>query len=477
MFRVPRRSSPRFTDRPRAGLLALALVGCAGSGADPAAAPSPQAGAAAGTVSGAPLPPPVLDFTVAAVASGLAGAQAPARRAAPPGGTLPGTDTGAADSGLWGPGDTGDPGSTEAVAACDEAVVGDLSAADAIQRDGGTALFVVPPIFDLGVDPGLAGHVARPVAVVAVDATGCTVRATLSDDDSSRLLTGFASEVEGMAAGFVRPAGLMMDLIVQDDALWLFSNNSAVWWSIDPDTGTVTAAPALAGAVGGAAADGSGGAWVSLAGKLDWPDGSSADVPATLIHLDATGSPDGTTHTLPFTVAETGFGRLDALPPEDDPGTFTTWLTPHYLSNDLALGPDGRVWVLDSEHALLAAVDTDSGAIDTVSLPLLYPTGIASEAGQLVVTAGLEADRATGTVHQSPGLYTVDPDDGSVALALALPAPDEGWDLDRGFVSLSAAASSETRGIYRDAWLGLEGTGTGALIVADPKAGRLVIVE
>lgn len=451
------------------GALALAVVGACGvvPTAPDEGAPeedSVVSGSAEGTME---VRDP-LEFVVAGIASGVAGAQGPARRMAV-GGAFP--DTG------W-RFDTGtDSGSSTPAAACEESMVGALEDAASLQVAGVTTWFVVPPIFDLGFDRGEAGFVARGVSVVAVSGGGCSVLASLPDADSERFVTGFGSTIDGMHERFSAPAGLMIRLVAQDDALWLFSNATDVWWSIDLDDASVTSQPALPGAAAGAVSDGEGGAWVSILGKLDWPEGSSADQPAAVVRLDSTGALDGTSFTLPFDVGETGFGRLDETPPAYDDGSFTTMLTPHYLSNDLALGPDGRLWVLDSEGAELAAIDPATGTTSTVALPLIYPTGIAAEDGQLVVTAGLEGDRVTGVIHQEPGLYTVSTTDGSTSAALTLPAPADGWNLTRGFVSTSDPATSETRGIYRDAWLSLVGTGEGALLVADPKSGRLIVVE
>jgi len=215
---------------------------------------------------------------------------------------------------------------------------------------------------------------------------------------------------------------------------------------------------------------------VSLLPQLPWPEDSGTAVAAQVVAVDALGAPTGVAWTLPFDPVSTGFGRLAEDPPASGSSSFTTTLTPHFLSNALARDEDGTLWVVDSESATLAAVDPTDGSSSTVALSVVYPTGIAWEDGQLVLTSGLEGDRATGTVVSVPGIHTVSTVDGSRTASVDLPEPAGGWNLSRGFVSLSTT-TSETQGIYRDGWLGLSGTGAGALLVTDPKGGQLIVVE
>lgn len=406
-----------------------------------------------------------LELRVAAVSTGVGGVQAVgAARSA------------VSDTGSWGPWDSGlDTGSTTPTAACEEGDVADLQSS-ALMSDH-TAWYVVPPIFDLGYNEGEVGRVARPVTVVQVEASGCSELATLSDSASEGFLTGFASTVDGMSSRFVTASGLQISLVVQDDTLWLFSNNTQAWWQVDSTTGAVTEMAELSGFIGGAVADGSGGAWVSVLGKLPWPEDGRSPQDAELVHLDSTAVESGVRWTLPFVPETTGFGRLDEDPPVYDDGTFQTWLTPHFMWLDITLDDNGQLWVIHSETSEVAVVDPGSGSNTTYALPVLNPTAVAYEDGTLVVSAGLEADRASGTIYQTPSLYTVDAATGTATLALELPAPTDGWDLTRGFVSLSDMATSETRGVYRDAWMSMVGTGEGALLVADPKGGRLIVVE
>ncbi len=447
-------------------LLSALLLGACSTPRSPASKAD-----AAGEEAAEARPPDPLELRIAGVARGLDGVQAGTSRT-PVGGSPPG-DTGLPplDSGLG-----GDSGATEPIEACAEGDVTALQDSSVVGTAGATAWFLVPPIFDLSHSAGELGYVARQVTIVAVTASGCTELAVLSDAHSESFQTGFGSTIEGMADRFVAPAGLMTHLLDQGDALWLFSNNSPTWWTIDPVAGTVVEQAAFDAPVAGAVLDGTGGAWVSLLPQLPWPEDSGTAVAAQVVAVDALGAPTGVAWTLPFDPVSTGFGRLAEDPPASGSSSFTTTLTPHFLSNALARDEDGTLWVVDSESATLAAVDPTDGSSSTVALSVVYPTGIAWEDGQLVLTSGLEGDRATGTVVSVPGIHTVSTVDGSRTASVDLPEPAGGWNLSRGFVSLSTT-TSETQGIYRDGWLGLSGTGAGALLVTDPKGGQLIVVE
>lgn len=411
-----------------------------------------------------------LELRVAGVARGLDGVQAAASRM-PVGGSLPG-DTGfpPLDSGIG-----GDSGATEPIEACAEGDVTALQDSSVVDASGATAWFVVPPIFDLAYNEGETGYVARPVTIVAVTSSGCAELAVLPDADSEKFQTGFGSTIDGMANRFVAPAGLMTTLLDQGDDLWLFSNNSLTWWTIDTTVGAVVEQAAFDAPVAGAALDESGGAWVSLLPQLPWPEDSGTAVAAQVVEVDGTGVATGVQWTLPFDPVSTGFGRLAEDPPTSGSSSFSTMLTPHFLSNALARDDAGTLWVIDSESATLAAVDPADGSSSTFTLAVVYPTGIVWEDAQLVVTSGLEGDRATNTIVATPAVHTVSTTDGSLTASVDLPEPADGWNLSRGFVSLTG--TSQTQGIYRDGWLGLSGTGGGALLVTDPKGGQLVVVE
>lgn len=449
--------------RLSAAFLPVLALGCV---SDPEETSASQAASSASVDGSTAIPRNPLELRVAGSVEGFAGVQAPAARTPVYGEYPDGIPDW--DSGL-------DSGDAPSIDPCDEDDVAALQGSDWLASLGAGALFVVPPIFDLAYGDGGDGYVYCPVTIVAVTAAGCADVVALSDAVSEDFQTGFGSLIEGMGNRYVTPVGLMIRLIDQGDELWLFSNNSREWWTIDVERGTVTEEPALDAPIAGAVSDGEGGAWLSLSPQLPWPEDSGTPVAAQLVHLDETGTPDGQQLELPFAPVGTGFGRLEDLPPEYAHAHFSTTLTPHFLSNDLARGPDGRYWVLDSVSSTLAAVDVDNADIDTFALPFLYPTGIATEDGTLVVTSGLEADKTIGAVLQEPALHVVSTEDGSTYPTLTLPTPADGWGIDTGFVSLSG--SSMSQGVYLDAWLGLSGTGGGALLVTDPKTGRLIVVE
>jgi len=231
-------------------LLSALLLGACSTPRSPASKADAAGEAAAGEHPSDPL-----ELRIAGVARGLDGVQAGTSRT-PVGGSPPG-DTGLPplDSGLG-----GDSGATEPIEACAEGDVTALQDSSVVGTAGATAWFLVPPIFDLSHSAGELGYVARPVTIVAVTASGCTELAVLSDAHSESFQTGFGSTIEGMADRFVAPAGLMTHLLDQGDALWLFSNNSPTWWTIDPSAGTVVEQAAFDAPVAGAVLDGTGGA-------------------------------------------------------------------------------------------------------------------------------------------------------------------------------------------------------------------------
>lgn len=342
---------------------------------------------------------------------------------------------------------------------CDEATTKALG--DALSED---SVILSGPIFDLGYEDGAPGRVYRPVQLLALREDGrCVSLAALSDEQSMAFQNGFGSIVRG---SLFEPAGMMMHLVEAGEELWVFANTSERWFSIDPSTGIVIEGTPFERTVAGAISDGAGGAMVSLSGVVP-VQGSTADpIPPQVILLGPNGDQFSGAFDLPIDPELVGFGHFT----EDRTG-----LIPGFVSNDLTLGPDGRLWVLHSPDSALVAVDVETGDSEHFTLPFLYPTGIAAQDGHLVVTAGLEADRHAGEVYQKPSLWTVDTEDGSAERVLALSRPVGGWSLDTGFVNLTG--SNDSRGVYLDRWLGLTPISTGQLVVTDPGNQRILLID
>lgn len=365
-------------------------------------------------------------------------------------------------------GDTGgDPGGTDSAGDVETDPCATAAASRVLAEATGSSWLLTSPVFDLR-SSAPNGGVYRAAEVLALESTGCTRLASFGLD-SREFATGFASVVDPRSDFLVAPTGLMMRLVDVGDALWIFSNATHTWWTVDPDTGALAEGGTFDRPVAGAVADGSGGAWVSLSGVLAWEAGSTDQV-GSLVQLDASGVSTGLVWDLPWSPASTGFGSLT---PDG------ARLEPHFLSNDLTLDGEGTLWVLDSASAQVAAVDPATGATTVTDLDVVYPTGIAAVGEELVITGGLVSD-ASGLV-QSPGLWTLDPAGVPATTALvSLPEPASGWALESGFVSRTGGGDTGSAGasdLFLDRWLSLAPLGTGQVLVADPAYERVLLID
>jgi len=417
-------------------LLCLALAACSPDSQHDTRASDPEADS--------------LDFQETQAARGLAGAQgADARRSAATSGLGEDEDSGTADTAA--PSPPADACDGEAVDALAAGLVG-----------GGWVLSA--PVFDArgtGAD-----SVHRPAQVLSLGDDGCAVFAALTPTQTLELQTGFGSTLDPADPSLFEASGLMLQLVDQGSELWIFANGTSLWWSVDAVSGAVTERATLGRTISGATSDGAGGAYVTLSAILPL-EGSDGATPGRVEQLSADGTVDeGAGWDLPFAPVQTGFGSLTA----DGTG-----IMPHFLSHDLVVGPDERVWVLDSGGRQVGALDRDAGTWDVFPLPVVYPTGIAAQAGALVVTSGLEADLDSGAVYAEPSLHTIDPTSGEATAVLTLSVPDAGWPTT-GFASLSDP-SEASRGVLLNVWMGLAPVGSGQLIVTDPASGRVLLIE
>ncbi|MEL6344000.1 MAG: hypothetical protein AAFV53_12850 [Myxococcota bacterium] len=407
-----------------------------------------------------------LNYTLKSSMSGVPLVQAPALRNARGDGEED-EDGGVGETGSEAGSDieseTGEGSSTPepvtAGSACDEASITALQAG--IDADTYAA---VPPIYDADYD-----NVLRPVEIVLLNDDGCSSIATLSDEDSRRLQTAFGSSIDTPSTQIVSE-GLMLRLLELDGELALFSNADPRFWTINPEDGAVTANDAFDRPVSGAIEDGDGGAWIVQANGLALDSSSNVDpdasVPARLMRLDD----DYTvldTIDLPFSPMLTG---ITHVPEGSDYG----WAL--FLSNDLTIGPDDDLYVLNSVTAEMAIVTPDTGDISTLSLDVTYPTAVAYQADQIIVNSGLIvfAEEST-TLSEAPGLRAVDLSDGTTTLEMALPAPEGGWVSNPGFINIDDPDAME--GVVMLNWFDIEPVGTGDLIVADPAENRVMVID
>lgn len=398
--------------------------------------------------------PETEDALTFAPAGALEGAAAQAVRLYEPrslglGGPDTGGDTATGETGDTALADTG-------VAACDSAWV-DSAYQDAASELGVTTYAYLPPIIDLrGTNSAW-----RQAAVLGYEPDGsCFVLAEFSESDSMDQASGFGA-LHGSTEYLIDPSGLMARQVVSSSGeLWFFFNTIDAFWRVDPSTGATTRDDSLGERIIGAVEDGAGGAWVVTAPVFS-ADGTLSSG-RELVRLGPTGTALGAGAALPFTDVETGFASAV--------NNAATLRAPMFLATDLALGPSGALWMLDSESGELA---TYSGASFStpVSTGLRYPTSLAWASAQLVMVTGLVTDE-DGAALELPALHTWDVSTSTATLQLELSEPADGW-AENGFAS---QVSTSDR-LMRQIWFDISEPRTGALVVSDPGHQRVLWVE